>query len=493
MNWQLIIWVAIVAANFVLDNDNGIVCSMVKKTRNEASIDLDFAHMSFTKQPQSDAKFPIFMLYYPDLAHIQKIPNRNKYREIYKDREQLKYFLTKDDRFDVVIDKGFEQNVYNKYFSPPKHPDLKFILQKSGLYCVYVAPSNLVENFKFEVTFNNSYGLLTFHRYMNIYFEFILLGFTFGLYQYIYSIIFKRDGKFENRASLVTLFVMFFILIPLIFINFISLIIDLLANNYKFGDLSHQILLEVRYFLDTIFDVGFKAMILILAMGEGSIYCPKNPLPTNLKNFTILLFLSNLVIDFISFSINPAHAHNALFRSYDTYSKSDQSFFGMILEYCLLAFPYIWFLSTLYFYFKTLTKFTGESRLEIRNNQIYQAFKKSISFFVFAPFISDFIDMFIYWYKTFSLYQYQFIPIGDEDGDGLSIVRALMAEAVDLSFDWSNLVQTITFIITLMLIYHIWIKKNIGLDDSTYNKIANAISREEDFTQDSITLADIQT
>lgn len=491
MNWKLLIWAVSVAANFVLDPDNGIVCSMVKKTASAASILLEFTKYVGGNGDIGNLRFPTFILYYPDLAHITKIPNRNRYGAIYKDRKNLIDYLTEDSKFDVTIDKGFEKNVYNHFLIPGKPGDaLTFNVPKSGLYCVYIAPSDLIKDFEIEVTFENSYGLLSFHRYVNIYLEMIILTFAIGLYGYITSVVFKRDGKFD-RASLVALFVMFSILIPVIVITSLSFVIDLVSNIFKLDAFIYQILLEVRYFLNAVFEVGFKAMILILAMGEGAVYFPKNPLPNNLRNYTIYLSLINLCLNLLSFTVNPSHTHDSVFRSYELYSQDTQSTFAFILEYTLLAFPYIWFISTLYFYFKTLTKFTGENRLEIRNNQIYQAFRKSGSFFVLAPFISDFIDMLIYWYQTFSLYEYQYIPIDDENGDGLSIVQSLMAEAVDLSFNWSTLVQTITFIVTLMLIFYIWIRNNIGLDDAEYKKIAHSISREEGFTQDSIKLQNL--
>lgn len=498
MLWQILLWVGIVSANFVLDDQNGIVCSMIKKGGKSASILLEFTKIEPGEGDVQNSRFPTFILYYPDLGHVTRIPNRYQYPEVYKDKEKVQEYLTDgDNRFDVKIDKGFEPDIFNNVIVPGLKTrsgvDLRFSVAKSGLYCVYIAPSPIIKSFSIDVRFNNSHGLLSYHRYTNVYFELILFVFALVLYKYITMVIFKRDGKFQDRASLVTLFVMFAILVPTVVITFASLIIDLIMNAVSLNELHFQILLEVRYFLAAVFGIGLKAAILLLAMGHGSVYSPSNLMPSKLKNYTAYLFLVNLIVNLLGFVVNPSLAHDSVFRSFDTKNFDDSTNLGVFLEYASLMFPYIWFLSILYFYFSTSNKFKGEDRSQIRKSQIYQAFKKSISFFTLAPFVGEFIDLFIYWYRTFSLYDYQIVPIEDSAGDGLSIVYSLMAQAIDLSFDWSSLFHVINYITTLLLIYFIWIKNNIGLDDEGYNKIASAISREEDFTQDSIHLNYLQT
>ncbi|KAK6205168.1 uncharacterized protein RJT21DRAFT_13659 [Scheffersomyces amazonensis] len=524
--WVVFFWLNIVngleAVAFtphVNDYDiNGASCGLVKKI--SGSKDPAFIHAYVDNLYTTDEsliptlKFPIIIFKYTDIANFTNLPTFTKYDSLYKEDKAELYkdlvdFETNKFKLDLAKDAQFnEADIYNDYITldnkdDSEHIDVIFPVERSGFYCVYIAPptDQSLTSVTIPVTFKNSYGNLGFTYYLEntqrIYV--IIIACVFFGYLLNYILQFKVDDDFKNlnSVSLISRVLVFFVVLPYIFLNiylwFIFFLLNRISESYLLN-----VLANFGIALGSTFQVVLNYFTLLFAMGYGVIYYHNG----NSKNYRMMpqkslshasyLLIANLVllIAFIFLDINAVKANPFVNNRTDVENSKFVTRAHSALGFILSIISFLWLILSIVNYFKTkkiISKFpTGT------NDKLITAFRRSILVIFVLPVFIFFLSVGVLIYKLLHNIKLPTQGVSDLEMEvfQIKIMETSLLESSGLLFViWS---EKLTFFLTIGLMYAIWVKDNTGViyDPNANDPIEYAdvsqyeISDEEDLVGD---------
>jgi ABC-type multidrug transport system fused ATPase/permease subunit len=485
--WAILSLLSLVWAREVLDKSTGVKCWFMKTGKRESYIELGVEKL---KSSNPKVKIPIFILHYPDLAHITLLPNKEQYLTIYKDKKEAWRYVYDDngdtpeeDRatFIVQYDEGFKDKTWNKPIvagDPPLH----FPIESDGYYCVYTAQPLEVSSFEIPITFKQSHGNLDYLNYLiysNLMYILALSSFVFGyLLNYLLKFKIGLDFGNLNQLSIISRITVFYVLLPFIVLLIVTWIVDSLQNNFvstASNDAIFQLITKLGLAAFIIYQISINYMILLFAMGFGTIYYFQGnsrhfrELPTKLNQTSRLLLVANCVVAIVAVIFYPQYVDPA--QSY----QSQNSTMPPAIVVVLGGFNFVFFVLTFIYYFKTkkiISKFppisnsvTNSTEL---NAKIVKAFKRSFLVIFILPMLVGIVSALIYGVNVVkSMGQYSQLPTDDPNGDGISIINSVILEFVFLKSPiilmvWS---QWLSVLLSVIGMYAIWIKGNADLLD----------------------------
>ena len=500
--WTLFSLLSLVWAREVLDKSTGVKCWFMKTGKGETYIELGVEKL---KTSNAKVKIPIFILHYPDLAHITLLPNKELYQEIYKDKEEAWRYVYDDseenpeeDRatFIVQYDEGYKEKMWNKPIVAGE-PPLHYPIESDGYYCVYTAQPLEVSSFEIPITFMQSHGNLDYLNYLiytNVLYILVISLLVFGyLLNYLLKFKIGKDFGNLNQLSIISRITVFYVLLPFIVLLFVTWIVDFLQNNFvktSSNDIVFRLISKARLAAFIVYQIAINYMILLFAMGFGTIYYFQGnsrdfrELPTKLNQTSRYLFLVNGIIALIAVIFYPQYVDPA--QSYQNQNTAMPPAIVMVLG----GFNLVFFVLTFIYYFKTkkiIAKFppisNSVSNSTELNAKIVKAFKRSFFVIFILPILVGIVSAIIYGINVAnSLGQYNELPTDDPNGDGISIINSVILEFVFLQSPiimmvWS---QWLSVLLSVIGIYAIWIKGNADLlvDDELDDTFASPTVRE---------------
>jgi len=514
----------------VLDSkDYGASCSPIKYTPNskmQASIELHIEQLeSEDRSTLKDLKIPVLIFRYTDILNFTSIrPIEDYYydysyyfnegsvddqKNFYKDVVDFK-----QNKFRLDLNNGHKLNkdrIYNDYLTidskDGNHMKAVLPVYESGIYCAYIATpvDSGIKKLSIPVNYQNSYGYLPYIQYI-VYTQYKFI-FTIGLlltaYLFHYIIKFKvgKDFKNMNSISIISKALIFYLLIPILFLTIGDWFIDFIQNNYISSGRNASIFKFFKMtitWMDYNFNIMLRFFILLFAMGYGVIYYHNNAnqnyreMPARLVNKAVILFVVNVclfsvreLLDYFGDSIESAMYgyafSNGMQQMNPHFNPTSIFMVHQIINLACEIFPLIWFVLSLIHYFKTkktIAKFppipaTTEGSVDA-NSRIIKSFRQSILIlFVLPVFLASIFGAFMVYHVIHSN-EYLDIPntTGSEDIAQL-VISIKMLEI--LTFDKSAIlpavwVSVLNVYLTIVLIYAIWIRNDNELVMEAYGR-----------------------
>lgn len=510
--------------------DYGASCSPIKYTPNskmQASIELHIDQLdSKDRSTLKDLKIPVLIFRYADILNFTSIRPIEDYfydysyyfsegslddqKEFYKDVVDFK-----QNKFKLDMSNGYKLNkdrIYNDYLTidskDEKHIKAVLPVYESGIYCAYVAPpvDSGIKKLSIPVNYKNSYGYLPYIQYA-IYTQYkyiVTIGLLLTAYLFHYILKFKvgKDFKNMNSISIISKAVIFYLLIPIVFLSIGDWFIDFIQNNYISSG-SHATIFKFLKMTITWMDYNFSIMlrffILLFAMGYGVIYYHNNAnqnyreMPARLINKAIVLFVVNVCLfsvreclDYFGDSIVSAMYgdtfSNGMQKINPHFDPSAIFIVHQIINFACEVFPLIWFVLSLVHYFKTkktIAKFppisaTAEGSVDA-NSRIIKSFRQSILIlFVLPVFLAFVFGTFVAYHIIHSNEYSLDIPNTTGREDIAQLVLSMRMLEI-LTFDNSAIlpavwVSVLNVYLTIVLIYAIWIRNDNELVMEAYSR-----------------------
>ncbi|KAK6457275.1 uncharacterized protein RJT20DRAFT_38345 [Scheffersomyces xylosifermentans] len=495
-------------------NDSGAVCSFLKASpKDQASISLyidNFENVGDTKL--KELTFPVLILKYTDIVNFTNLLPAEVYNEMYSEKDigkiqaydGLVNFET--NKFDLKLYKDYKEIddkvIFNDYIAldtpdhkDSSHVDINFKVDRSGLYCVYIAPPTTLglSELTVPITFKNPYGTLPYVLYVQYTQQkwLVIIGLAIFAYLFNYILRFKVGDDFSNlnSISLISRTVVFYVLIPYIILAATLAIIGFFENRYvssRFWDTLYDLHTSAL----VIFTIVLNFFICLFAMGYGVVYYHRG----NSRNYRMIpkrLFLKAKILLYVNLA---AAILLRLFALVDTKKASTLDFAStgsemphistdsklLTIIFAAVAsitgiMPFIWFIVSLVYYFKTkkvINTFPPSTDTEApgsnSNEKTLTAFRRSILVIFVLPIATMLVIFPIYFHRVYKMMQGSMpdhIPKERETLE-LMILQVHIAESIWLDTkNWLLLfwAHYLNFFILVILIYFIWIKENNGL------------------------------
>ncbi|KAK6461118.1 hypothetical protein DFJ63DRAFT_216851 [Scheffersomyces coipomensis] len=517
-------------------NVQGASCNLVKKisnSRSDAYISLYVDSISVLDQSVlATLKFPILIFKYTDIKNFTNLPIYSEYSTLYKsDKAQLYQDLIDFEANKFILKPSGngntefnEHDIYNDYITldnktPEEekkdgepdnfdHIDIYFPIERSGLYCIYIAPpiDKSITDMSVPIQFQNSYGYLSYVFYL-VYTQtkyIILISCVMFGYLLNYILQFKIDSQFNNMnsISLISRVLIFYTLLPFIFLNFLKLLTYYLQNSFSNYYILNW-LANFTVFLDQAYQIVIRFFILLFSMGYGVIYYhngnSKNyrmmPEKAISKAFTMLIINLVLLALFTFIDVNSFVSSPYKFQQPSSVGKGSNNYkfiavFHSILSFVVGIYPFAWVILSVINYFKTkkiISKFPINSTANSNTSEkIMTAFKRSILVIFILPLVAGLLTGF---YLVYSIVKS--IPLPSNPNDKIEmenyqtqLIEASLSNSSNLLFIiWS---QTLEYFLMIGLMYAIWIRDNTGiiLDPNANDPIEYADASQYDITDD---------
>lgn len=512
--------------------NSGAVCQLVTlKPSRPGTISLLIGSVTSDKSKDEIYKVPVLIFKFSDLRNFTNLGPAEAYNELYSQGKDGKIEVYnnlvnfKDLRFDLNLYKDYESideaEIYNGYVTTDKtdkdHYLIFFTPQRSGFYCVYVAPQVDLEisDLDIPIVFKSSTGYLNPIQYLVYSLEKILAVLGIFLFGYLLNYILKfkigQDFKNMNSISLISRGIIFYLLLPYIFLVICSVFVYFLQNNWYTSALAVLVhLSSILFALSFLFEVVFRYFILLFSMGYGVIYYHKGNsrnyrvIPARLLNRAKWLLIINSVagLIFAILSDSWGDVNSSPLKQYSGLSVSNLPTNSSFIRYLTLVVstivgfaPLVWFSLSIYYYFQTkkvIAKFTPvEEQGGFSNDQITSAFRKSILVIFVLPVFVFLLVGLLYVWRVVKMVKGH--PIGDfpEERVPAEVLAYTILLTEQLLLDkrsWLGLIWTgiLYLYFQIVLVYFIWIKGNNGIivDSEGQDPIAYADVSQYEISED---------
>ncbi|CAK9439546.1 uncharacterized protein LODBEIA_P36460 [Lodderomyces beijingensis] len=389
----------------ILTSKKGVFCSNIQVSPShpgKSYIKLHPEHAS------ADFKIPGLIFYYPDIVNFTSVPIVEEFSRLCpKDKEVLfKKILNQDDgTFILDAADGYDVDK-SKLWSGIVDKDVKFQVDHSGFYCVYVAPP--VEDkdpFEIPIVFKNYYGNLSYPFYL-IYAQ---SKFTIAVAIIVFASLFNYILKFKvgdnfqhlDSISVISKAVIFLVLAPFTLLSMYQWFVLFLINNFLETCQRSRIisfLLLLSQFGETTFTTFLKYAVLLFSMGFGVIYYHSGN-SHNYRQFprdsffkVTAFFVATLVVQFASHVRLANSASDTPIIGYHGQTLLNQ--YGTLTAFLLgLAglLSMAWFILSMIFYFKTkktIAAFPPASDAD-STEKVVSAFRKSFVVIYILPIVTS--------------------------------------------------------------------------------------------------------
>lgn len=368
------------------DHERGVVCGPIYSIGEGSKISFHIENLGLGDEVEIEKiKIPFALLRYVDTAFYDNFPEIKSYNSTYDlikknfiphaliDSDSSKFILERNNiSVEGVLDEPIIRTGYLEY----KMNQTDFEIDKSGCYCVVIAPiDRRINNLTIPVNYETSLNLTldNYKVYYNLKVSFII-GFFFTAILCIVLKSMKNDTKSIIPISLIKN-----ILIPILFIHIIRLTL-LVAVSYT--------QLEETKFtfrcLNSIFswiNICVKVTVtyyfpLLFSMGLGIIYLIRET-SGHLRRLPYLLYTkaTNLLYSHILLSILCSIEGNFLFAKYGVMHLT-----FLIFQHLNNAMWIVWILYTVYHYFITkisIAKFPSFEELG-ESKKVKKSFRNSL-------------------------------------------------------------------------------------------------------------------
>lgn len=477
-------------------------------------------------QRPTDLKIPLLLYRFDDILNFTTLLPIAEYIKGYASNYSSpnlnwdNYFLKdvvdfEENEFILDLYEGYnkidKKRLYNGYLDAEKknrHFGVMLPAYESGLYCAYIAPpidrgikKMIVQTVVYHSELHSS------NMYLSNYCQTkFIIGIGILLAGYLINHILKYKGEKQldiKNIPIISKAVIFYVLLPfLLFISleWIVIFIEIHCDLDKFKRLS--ILLRknqcgklrfFRYFclayewIKLHWNILLRFYVLLFSMGYGVIYYNRgasrtfSKMPKRTMNIALSLFIINIVVTNIEYVYKHHITPLKLYQSFAVY-KETIDFICMICSTCSSEFPFIWDLTSFFYYYKTKNvikqlppRATQTEGIDL-NIRIMRAFRNSQLVIAISPLISrlsiisSIIRLTVQ--SALSLKRFIFtemnldVEISSREAL-INIVKLLNYKMLDFintkmlsSETWS---RAIMIYVTVGLLYMIWIRTNNDL------------------------------
>lgn len=284
-----------------INKDFSSVCVPVKYTGGNAFVKLELEGYKLAKDTKDDVRIPTMIIHLTDLLEAKDIPLMAKYNKLSSEK---KFELTNGDKFNTPDHDHF----FNGYMTlTGGDTTLKFEIEESGYYCVYIALPEAVKDVDYSVVFKNSYGYLMFSSYLNYKFGWLSVITLIATNWYLFQHLMKTTGsEFQNLngISVISKYLVFYIISPFTLIILGENLMSLLMNHVAKKGFFLAFLAFGYQVVEIAFQIYVQYVLLLFCMGYGVLYYHRQTkyfrkIPAPKSRFATVLLLSGLVIFFL--------------------------------------------------------------------------------------------------------------------------------------------------------------------------------------------------
>lgn len=461
-----------------INKDFSSICVPVKYSGGNAFVKLELEHYRLAKGDEDNVKIPTMIIHLTDLLDTKKIPLMSEYNKLSSEK---KFELTNGEKFNLQDRDHF----YNGFLSlNGDKTGLKFDVDESGYYCVYIAPPDSVKEVNYSVVSKNSYGYMMFSSYLQYKFGWLTGIILIATNWYLFQHLMKTTGsEYQNLngLSVISKFLVFYIISPYTLILLGENVLGLVMNNVAKKGFFLSFLAFGYQVVEIAFQIYVQYLLLMFCMGYGVIYYHRQTkffrqMPASRSKFATALLFIGVVLFFLIIvtSLFSGKTPSVLYGSVSEDQTGTPNVFDMALNAAAGLVFFVSYVSSVILGIKTIKVIKEyppydanvEDYIE-KNDQLRKSFRRSLLVIFVLPIYASVVS------TAFMIFTAGKSYLEDLKDVNPALIGYYMSDFMieNTSFLYYLVINNFVLgLVILVSLYFIWIKGNHGV----------AVSKEEE-------------